>query len=347
MNLIQIDPLQDTRWNQLVQEQRSDVFHSPAWFKVLQQTYGFTLRALLCLDEKGQPAGGLSYGVIDDMMDRRIASMPFSDFCDPLITNEAQWSLLLPELLAESCRLSFRVLHNEIPLSDSRLQLTYRAKWHGLNTRHEPNQIWQGFHGAARRAIRKAEKSEVTVRPAEDLSGLRAFFELHLRLRRNKYRLLAQPYRFFEHIWEQFIVPGNGVLLLAYHNDEVIGGVMFLAWQQKLYYKFNASNPEYISLRPNDLVVWHGAQYAYQNGFDYLDFGLSDWDQEGLIRYKRKFATVEKTVSFLKYTPPDSPSVKEKQIRALLPELTALFVQEGVPEQITEQAGSLLYRYFI
>jgi hypothetical protein len=64
------------------------------------------------------------------------------------------------------------------------------------------------------------------------------------------------------------------------------------------------------------------------------------------LQYKRKFATAEKTISMLRYTPEGSPSVKEKQLRQLLPQLTDLFVDESVPDGITEKAGDSLYRFF-
>jgi hypothetical protein len=74
---------------------------------------------------------------------------------------------------------------------------------------------------------------------------------------------------------------------------------------------------------------------------------LSDWDQEGLLQYKRKFATEEKTISFLRYTPDGAPGDKEKQIRKLLHQLTDLLAHNEVPDEVTEKAGDLLYKFFI
>jgi lipid II:glycine glycyltransferase (peptidoglycan interpeptide bridge formation enzyme) len=215
-----------------------------------------------------------------------------------------------------------------------------------VDLQRDEDEIWQGLHGSARRAIKKAQRSGVTVRISRQKDDLRAFFELHLSVRKYKYRLLAQPYRFFENIWQQFIAPGKGVLVLAVHSCTVIGGVLFLEWQNGLYYKFNASSPDHIALRPNDLVVWEGIRFGQSRGLHFLDFGLSDWDQEGLLQYKRKFATDEKTISILRYTPEGSPSAKEKELRQLLPQLTDLFVDTSVPDSITEKAGDVLYQLF-
>ena len=347
MNIVTIDPQRDPLWKTLVNKYRTDVFHSPAWIAALNATYDFEIKALVVLDETGEPRSGVAYGRIEDMMDPRIASLPFSDFCDPLVNNPADWEALVTQLLAEDCRLNFRCLHNDVPLSEDRLTFVNRAKWHAIDLRREVDDMWMGLHSGARRAIKKAKRQGITVRVAESKDDLRAFFLLHLKLRKYKYNLLAQSYRFFENIWDNFIPQGHGALMVAVHEDQVIGGVFFLEWQNKFYYKFNASDQNQVTLRPNDLVVWEGMQYGQARGYQYLDFGLSDWEQEGLLRYKRKFATEEKTISFLRHTPEGAPGDKEKQVRQLLPQLTKLFVENDVPDEVTEQAGDMLYRFFI
>lgn len=346
MKIVRIDPRTDSRWCDLLQRHRSDVFHTPDWMNTLSATYGFEIEALLVLDDAGRPRSGMAFCQVEDMMDARIVSLPFSDFCDPLVENAADWDQLASALLSHGRRITLRCLHNDVPLADPRFTLTSRAKWHSVDLRRDPDCIWEGLHGAARRAIKKARRQGVEVHIARDKDGLRAFFELHARVRKYKYHLLAQPYRFFEQIWEQFLAPGKGALMLATFEDQVIGGVLFLEWQNTLYYKFNASNPDFISVRPNDLVVWEGIQHGRARGLDFFDFGLSDWDQEGLLQYKRKFATEEKTISFLRFLPDGAPSEKEQQIRRLLPQLTNLYVSADVPDPITEQAGDILYRYF-
>ncbi len=346
MEIVRINPSQDPIWQQLVTQQASTVFHSPEWIRVLQETYRFDIGAYVMLDEAGNPRAGIPFGVIEDMMDPRMACLPFSDFCDPLVANLEEWRCLADRLLGSRQRISLRCLHNQTPLADKRFTLAGRAKWHCVDLQREEDEIWQRLHGSARRAIKKARRSGVTVRISRQKDDLRAFFELHLGVRKYKYKLLAQPYRFFENIWKQFIAPGKGVLILAVYEEEVIGGVLFLEWQDTLYYKFNASNPDAIALRPNDMVVWAGIRFGQSRGLHILDFGLSDWEQEGLLQYKRKFATAEKTISMLRYTPEGSPSAKEKQLRQLLSQLTDLFVDASVPDSITEKAGDSLYQFF-
>ncbi len=341
-----VDALTDARWQTLVDRGPSDVFHSPSWLRVLAKTYGYEPRAAILLDEHKQPVAGLPYCTIEGIPARRIAAPPFSDFCDPIVSDLDDWRNLIQPLLEEGCRVTLRCLHNEVPLMGDLVPLVDRAKWHGLDLRPGTEAIWQGLHGSARRAVRKARSEGVTVRPANDVDELRKFYELHLRVRKYKYRLLAQPYAFFASIWDEFVAPGNGELLLALQDDAIIGGVFFLEWKDVLYYKFNASDPSLVSSRPNDLVIWSAIERAQERGLTLLDFGLSDWDQDGLVRYKRKYASEEKTISFLRHDPAGDATQEARQVRELLPGLTDLFTKEDVPDGISERAGELLYRFF-
>jgi lipid II:glycine glycyltransferase (peptidoglycan interpeptide bridge formation enzyme) len=249
-------------------------------------------------------------------------------------------------LLIEHLPINIRCLHNGLPLADSRFSMAKQAKWHRLDLRPELDSLWRAMQDSTHRAIRKSQREGVTLRVAENEPDLRAFFEMHLKVRKYKYGLLAQPYCFLQNIWRHFVEPGNGFLLLAVVDGKIVAGDFFLIWKDTLYYKFNASLPDDLSHRPNDLLIWEGIQRGKKLGLTYLDFGLSDIDQEGLVRYKRKFGSEEKTISFLRHSPNGSATLAEKEIRELLGKLTHTFTDRMVPDLITEKAGEDLYRLF-
>jgi CelD/BcsL family acetyltransferase involved in cellulose biosynthesis len=347
VSVVCTDPLIDSRWQRLVDRCESSVFHSPAWLTVLAETYGFEVGALLLLDADGEPRAGLPFCRVENLLGERLAALPFSDYCDPLVRSREEWDALADALLQRGCPVTLRPLHNDIPVSDERFTPLKQAKWHGLDLRPDLDAHWARLHDSARRAIQKAERAGVRVRVAEGPADLRAFFDLHLGVRKNKYRMLAQPYRFFERIWAGFVATGHGQLSLAVHADQIIGGVLFLEWKDTLYYKFNASAPIDLGLRPNDLLMWEGIRYGKARGLTALDLGLSDWDQEGLVRYKRKFASEEKTITFLKYVPDGWRTPAGAQLGPLLGQLTELLTDPDVPDRVTDRAGDLLYRFFV
>jgi CelD/BcsL family acetyltransferase involved in cellulose biosynthesis len=345
-SVVSVDPQTSPLWGALVEQVPSDVFHSPAWMRVLADTYNLTPEALIVTDETGRPSGGMSYIRVSDVLGERIASLPFSDYCDPLLFTPQEWELVSRKLMQDGVPIATRCLHNGVPLGDESFPQVNRAKWHGIDLQADLEVHWQRVDGSARRAIRKAEKEGVSVRLAEGEEDLRAFFGMHLGVRKHKYRMLAQPYRFFQNIWRHLVEPGSGFVMLAIHGGQIIGGVMFLEWKETLYYKFNASHPDYLNFRPNDMVIWNGIQLAKAKGYRRFDFGLSDWDQDDLIRYKMKYATEEKTISFLRHQPA-AASEKSAELRKLFNQLTDLLTDESVPDDITSRAGDVLYRFFV
>lgn len=345
MNIICIAPQHDSRWNSLVDRLGNTIFQTQEWMQVLERTYGFTVKAFLLLDERERPVAGLPFCQIEDLKSRRMVSLPFCDYCDPLVEDPAHWRQLVDRVQAEGCPFTIRSLHNEVALTDERLTLVNRAKWHGRCLCDGEEAIWQSLHSSARRAIRKAQNNHVEIYAAQSRADLRGFYELHLNIRKYKYRMVAQPYAFFENIWEQLIETGRGQLLLARCQGELAAGVLLLVWKDKLFYKFNASSPKHLPMRPNDLLLWEAFRFGKAQKLTQFDFGLSDWDQEGLLQYKRKYAQDEKTISFLRMGG-SQPTVQEQHFHQLLPQLTDLLTSDSIPDDVTERAGDLLYRYF-
>lgn len=340
------DAATDPRWGRLTTTQPSSVFHCQPWLRVLTDTYGFRVHAHV-LGDTDRPHAGLAYVDVRDFLDRRIVSLPFSDFCDPLAATAAQWHALVDGLLDEGCRVHLRCMHTTFPLDDDRFTVVDRALWHAIDVQRDEDEIWSDLPGSARRALRKSHGQDVTVRIAEDEADLRAFFELHLRVRKNKYGLLAQPYALFVNIWEQFLSSDRGALILAVTDGRVIGGCLFLEWQDVLYYKFNASDHAHLSARPNDRVLWEGIRLAQKRGLHRIDLGLTDTAQDGLVRYKRKYATDEKVITLLRHDVAGRAIDHDDEARHMLRDVTRLLTDPTVPDDVTERAGAALYRYFV
>lgn len=341
--LITVDPTSDANWQDLVEKQRSDVFQTPAWFRTIEATYGFDIRARLLMRD-ATPVAGLAYATVEGLLGTRLVSFPFSDYCDPLVGSFHQWQLLTGGLGDDRIPVVARCLHSPIPLEDDRFAVTGRAHWHGIDLDPGADDIWDRLAPSARRAVRKSRDAGIEVRPAESAEELRAFYELHLKTRKFKYRMLAQPFAFLESMWREFVEPRQGSLLLARQEGQIVAGVFFLEWKDRLYYKLNASNPRFAETRPNDALMWAGIEHGCRRGYQLMDLGLSDWGQDGLVRYKEKYSSVEGTIWFLRSE--TLIPVQEGRLSEVLPRLTELLTDERVPDRITEEAGRVLYRHF-
>jgi CelD/BcsL family acetyltransferase involved in cellulose biosynthesis len=340
-----VDPLTSPTWAQLIAGRDSSVFHSPQWMQVLQQTYGLSFSAGI-LEREGRAVAGISWCDHNGLLGRRRITQAFSDFCDLLADTPQEGAALAEMALADGTPWTLRSRAGALPPIAAPEVHRSHFKWQGVHLGGEVTALWDRLSSMARRGVTKAQKSGVEVRHATDKRELRKWYLLHLRLRKLKHGLLAQPYSFFEHIWDMFIEKGLGLLLLAVHQDRIIGGTLYLFWQDTCYYKFNASDGEYLSLRPNNLLVWQGMLEAREKGCSWLDLGRSPTSQEGLIAFKRNFGALEDDLYSLSYGGETQAPAALAEAQHLLQQLTRLFVQESVSDELSEEAAALLYHHF-
>src|SRR2546423_11849327 len=107
----------------------------------------------------------------------------------------------------------------------------------------------------------------------------------------------------FENMRKSFASMVVTAVGLAIYEDEVTAASLYLMWRDVMYYKFGASNPDRLALRPNEMLAWESMRLGRERGCRRYDWGVSDLDQPGLVAYKRKFATEERRVTVLRHTP--------------------------------------------
>jgi CelD/BcsL family acetyltransferase involved in cellulose biosynthesis len=346
LTVIAIDPVTDPRWLALSSRPPAGLFHSAEWLGVLSDAYGLAPRAYVVTDADGAPRGGLVFCEVADALGPRLVALPFSDTCDPLLESADAWRAIFPRLEAHQVPIRLRCLDDRIATADERLTVAKRARWHTLDVAAGPDALWDGLAAPTRRAIRKAERAEVTIRPLAGIADLREFHRLHVALRKRKYRLLAQPPEFFAAIERRFSATRGWLPLGAFLGERLIAATIYLRWGDTLYYKFNASDPDALAARPNDLLVWAGIELAHRMGCRALDLGPSDDDQPGLIRFKRGFGAAERELRFLSHEPAGWRSESGAETRRLLGDLTGLLTAPDVPDEVTARAGAFLYRLF-
>ncbi|MET0698654.1 MAG: GNAT family N-acetyltransferase [Mycobacterium sp.] len=342
--LLAVDPRTDALWQTLAATRDGSLFISPPWIRAVCDTYGFVPQARITTDLEGQPNGGFAWVPIGDIRGDRMVSLPFSDRAEPIVPNRAAWPALVDDAVTGSAPLTIRCLEGTIPTTDTRLVRTAEAAWQGTPLDRSLTELYEALHPSTRRNIVAAERNGVKVQAFTGLAAVRVFHGLHVSLRKHKYRLLAQPLEFFERIWQEFSAIDGIVTVLAYYDDQPIAGAVYLAWGDTLYYKFSASLAGTLSLRPNEVLLWTALRWAVEHEYRWLDWGLSDLDQPGLIAYKRKWASLERRIVTLRS--PDRTAAPSGDPGQLLGLVTSLLTDEAVPDDITRRAGALLYRYF-
>ncbi|GDY32045.1 GNAT family N-acetyltransferase [Gandjariella thermophila] len=342
-DIVTADPRSDARWAALARTTHGSLFTSPPWLDAVCATYGFTPQARIATSG-GTPTAGFAWVAVDDLRGERLCSLPFSDRAEPLGTDGPTWCSLVDGLLTDDTRFTLRCLDSAAPTWDTRLRCGDDAAWHATRLDAPVDELRRRISGTARRNIAAADRNGIRVEVSSEIDAVRHFHRLHVRLRKCKYRLLAQPLSFFENLWHRFAPNDAVVTMLAFSGDDLAAGAIFLVWNDVLYYKFGASLAEYLVLRPNDAIYWAGIRWGVDRGLRLLDWGLSDLDQPGLVRYKRKWASEERRILTLRSA--GRPSPLQDEAGRLLGELTGLLTEGAVPDEITARAGALLYRYF-
>jgi len=321
----------------------ASLFNSTRWFQALQEGYSLKVSTSPSLLHRGSREAFV-FSSVSDVRGERIISLPFSDYCDPQVEDRDGWNAVVEPIMALGRPITLRLLKNRIPLLDERFEMAGRAVWHGVDLRRSEQELWSDLAPSARQNIRRAQRHNVVIRHSSQLDDIHIFHELHCRLRKSKYRMLAQPRAFFTALHTAFAADDLIHVLLAEVDGIAIAGLLLLCWDDTIYYKFNASVDQ--RFRPNDLLTWEAMLLGHRLGLHCLDFGRSDIDQPGLIRYKEKFASIKNEIYTLKWTPPDHVNDAGNRVSALLSDLTDLLTDPRIPDEVTRLAGDRLYRYF-
>lgn len=319
------------------------LFNSAPWSDVLDRTYEMKTR-VVSLPGRGSHSSEIQFCDVSDMRGRRIISLPFSDYCDPRVNRLEDWNDLASQLMEQGAPLKFKLVKNRLPASDTRFSTSVSELWHSTDISASEQVMWERLHGQARTNLRFARKNCVNVRVGTELKDVMAFYEMHAHVRKTKYGLLAQPVRFFENIHRIFGKRDELFVLLAEREGEAVAGTLFIKQGDVLYYKFNASKAT--ELRPNDLIVWQGMMLGNQLGLKSLDFGVSALSQPGLIHFKRKYATEEREVVQLSWSPLNYVNTQGEEVGALLGKLTGALTEADVPARTGQLASDALYRFF-
>jgi hypothetical protein len=234
---------------------------------------------------------------------RRGVCLPFSDACEPLIFDPDVVGPVRDELirLAQQCRWKHLEIRGGKSLALSSNPFT-KFYGHTLDLRSGIKELVTCFASPVRRAIRKAERSDVSALIVRNRQAIGDFYQLHVQTRR-RHGLPPQPASFFLSIYEHIIKPGLGFIVLAQRGSRPIAAAIFFCFGKNALYKYGASDKRFQELRANNLVMWQGIQFLAGNGAEKLHFGRTEQENEGLRRFKLSWNTQEETIDYFRFDP--------------------------------------------
>jgi CelD/BcsL family acetyltransferase involved in cellulose biosynthesis len=272
---------------------------------------------------------------------RRWSCLPFSDECAPLVAPGVSAVALLREADA-LCRsrgvtdLEVRA-GLELPGAVSRqVAVTHTLD---LQAASDDEIRPPRRRASVRRHVATARRLGVQVHRAEtvhDLVG--TYYRLHVQTRRRQ-GVPAQPRRYFQLLWERMLEPGHGFLLIARHGGQAVAGAVYLLGGRTVTYKYGASDDRSWSLRPNHAVMAAAIDWAAERGYTTFDFGRTDLDNPGLMRFKESWGARARPLHYTVLSGRAHYRAGSPAHRLIAP------VIRHSPAVVCRGLGHLLYRY--
>ncbi len=135
------------------------------------------------------------------------------------------------------------------------------------------DEIWALFKKQTRNRIRKAEKSDLTVKFGHEY--IKEFYNCNARHMRDL-GLPGHKFDFFKKVLEIF--PQDSQIAIIVNKGKTIAAKFFMFYKNKVYLIWGASSKSAKELMPNYLLTWEVIKYAAGLGYRYCDFGRSTVD---------------------------------------------------------------------
>lgn len=346
MTVYCINPLADSRWEELVQRHEdASVFHATAWMRALHSSYGYECGVLTTGEPGQQLEDGIPFcRVTSWLTGSRIVSLPFADHCQPLVNSEGAREILLDAFKNEGIGKPWKYaeLRPMHPLDGCVAQegfhVTASYAFHTLDMSGDEETILRSFHkNQIQQKIKKAGKVGLQIEHGNSPQLLGEFYRLLLMTRR-RHQLPPQPQMWFENLAHAF--GAELVVWVARHEGRAIASILTLASKQTVVYKYGCSDPAFHNLGGMQALMWAAIQYAKARQARLFDFGRSDLSNEGLISYKNQWGTKLTTVQYYRNHAAKESQAGQSSTSGLAKKLFAT-----MPDSCLVAAGRLLYRH--
>lgn len=339
------DESEAEQWDAFVESHpEGSPYHLSCWLRTIQKTYSFKPLMYVLKNGNGKISGIFPCFFIRSLFTgSRVVSLPFSDQCGPLFNDHHQEKDALAEIVEEHGN---QVSYIEIrsPLSEeSGFACHNYYKRHILQLSPDPSEVRKGINKRTiQYSIRKAKKVGVEIKEENNQFGIEEFYRLNM-LTRKKHGVPSQPMKFFRNLFEYMVSKGYAFILLAFYDSKVIAASLFFKFKETLHYKYNASDPQYLSgAKPNHLLTWHAIEQGCLGGHRFLDFGRTSPDNKGLTRYKEMWGARPVDAPYYYYPRITGASATEESGK-LYKTMTSIW--RKLPEPILERIGPMIYKH--
>lgn len=130
--IVFIDPEKDERWDQFVENHEMGlIYHLSGWKKVIEKTFPHIRGIFLAVVENNEIKAALPiYEVKSWLTGHRFVSVPFAQFCDPLVSSAIDLKLILQKIQDEhkAESLEIKTMNSSVFFNQLKLELIHHYK---------------------------------------------------------------------------------------------------------------------------------------------------------------------------------------------------------------------------
>ena len=287
-------------------------FQSFAWREALASAFSQLTPTYLFIKQDDSVIGGLPAFVFQPIPGIRLwHSMPWNLFGgiyhieslhinpEPLIRS------IETEAVAQGwCEIRWTLTPNRTETDDDLFTEMGYARTdhftHLLKTNGDVESLWHAYNKRVRGAVRKAEKSGVTVTDTDSAEALATFYDMYL-MTVKRLGGTPKPFALMQTLLQQKIAK----LAIATYRGTIIAGLLYLRFNKTVTLWCEASVPAFLKYRPNNAIFHHIITQACREQYEWVDFGASPPENTGLIAHKEQYRAVR--TNFASYTKIISP----------------------------------------
>jgi hypothetical protein len=342
--LTELNPAIDSRWDKFVLgHPEGTIYHHSAWQQVLSETYGYNPLHLGITSSDGNEISGIfpSMFVNSFLTGRRVVSLPFTTYCNPLMPQE---------LLEEAVHFAFNrfpgVRYVELKLLESehgafgQFGVVSTFVNHILSLAADIDKLFLSFHPSSiRHRVRRAEKLGLVFRLADRESDLRQFYKFY-NLMRHRNGLPPQPYVFFANMRRILTSKNFLELPVVEFEGKVVAASVLLKDSSTWHLEYSASDPRFLQQGANQFLIWKCIEMAHQAGAKFFDFGRTSLSHHSLLEFKDRWQANRRAIRYYYFPQDTKPTHSRNYSDSLLGRLN-----RKLPLSLLTLEGRLLYRH--
>lgn len=287
-------------WEELLTKyERDNFYYLPAWFDVLELSYGHKCILFLARDENGRVIGGLPLVLIEKpILGRKAISLPYQVSVGGPICESPE---VARKLIDDAVDFTRSRNAKFIEFRDETWNSIYRQcgfetfTGHGMETVKDLAElseklIWKGH----RLDLKKARRNQITTQEAKTIEEWRIFHELFEEQQRG-FAVPGYGWNLFHNLY--LLMPEKAKVRLAWRNGRCLGGVLLLCHGTTIYFKQAVTPAEHLGTGAGKLLLWEAMVWGREANYERFNFGLSLNSQIKLRAYKEGFGGVSSPLS--------------------------------------------------